>query len=87
MARRSPTTLRPLRPRSTLSKLRIPKQFKLPIVLTIRRGKGHKDRLIPLTPKTIDMLRAHWATHLLEAGVNLRQIQKYASSKEFMGKF
>lgn len=97
---------------STLRKLRIPKQFKLPSVLTIpevdqliatvrkpglrcffwtvyslglrlqeglhlqvsdidagrmlvhiRRGKGHKDRLIPLTPKTLDMLRAHWATH------------------------
>jgi len=169
----------------TLSKLRVPKQLKLPTVLTIpevdqlidairkpglkcffwtvyslglrlqealhlqvsdidagrmlvhvRRGKGHKDRLIPLTQKTLDMLRAHWvthrhplwlfpaegrnhrqaataqrpmssktvqdcivkvvdelgwakrgisthtlrhcyATHLLEAGVNLRQIQKY----------
>jgi site-specific recombinase XerD len=96
----------------TLSKLRVPKQFKLPTVLTIpevdqligavrkaalrcffwtvyslglrlqealylqvsdidagrmlvhvRRGKGHKDRLVPLTPKTLDMLRAHWATH------------------------
>jgi site-specific recombinase XerD len=169
----------------TLTKLRVPKQFKLPTVLTIpevdqlidairkpalkcffwtvyslglrleealhlqvsdidaarmlvhvRRGKGHKDRLIPLTPRTLDLLRAHWrthrhphwlfpaegrnhrqaataerpvakktvqdcigkvvdelgwakrgisthtlrhcyATHLLEAGVNLRQIQKY----------
>lgn len=169
----------------TLTKLRVPKEFKLPTVLTIpevdqlidsvrkpalkcffwtvyslglrleealylqvsdidagrmlvhvRRGKGHKDRLIPLTPKTLEMLRAHWkthrnplwlfpaegrnhrqgptaerpmakstvqdcikkvvdglgwakrevathtlrhcyATHLLEAGVNLRQIQKY----------
>jgi site-specific recombinase XerD len=96
----------------TLSKLRIPKQTKLPTVLTIpevdqlidtvrkpamkcffwtvyslglrlqealhlqisdvdagrmlvhvRRGKGHKDRLVPLTPKTLDMLRCHWATH------------------------
>ena len=96
----------------TLSKLRIPKQTKLPTVLTIpevdqlidvvrkpvmkcffwtvyslglrlqealhlqvsdidagrmlvhvRRGKGHKDRLVPLTPKTLDMLRSHWATH------------------------
>lgn len=169
----------------TLTKLRVPKEFKLPTVLTIpevdqlidsvrkpalkcffwtvyslglrleealylqvsdidagrmlvhvRRGKGHKDRLIPLIPKTLEMLRAHWkthrnplwlfpaegrnhrqrptaerpmakstvqdcikkvvddlgwakrgvathtlrhcyATHLLEAGVNLRQIQKY----------
>jgi integrase/recombinase XerD len=96
----------------TLTKLRVPKQFKLPTVLTIpevdqlidairkpalkcffwtvyslglrleealhlqvsdidagrmlvhvRRGKGHKDRLIPLTPKTLDLLRAHWRTH------------------------
>ena len=96
----------------TLSKLRIPKQTKLPTVLTIpevdqlidsvrkpamkcffwtvyslglrlqealhlqvsdidagrmlvhvRRGKGHKDRLIPLTPKTLAMMRCHWATH------------------------
>jgi len=106
------------------------------MLVHVRRGKGHKDRLIPLTQKTLDMLRAHWvthrhplwlfpaegrnhrqaataqrpmssktvqdcivkvvdelgwakrgisthtlrhcyATHLLEAGVNLRQIQKY----------
>lgn len=96
----------------TLQKLRVPKQLKLPTVLTIpevdqlidsicklalksffwvvyslglrlqealylqvsdidagrmlvhvRRGKGHKDRLIPLTPKTLHMLRVHWATH------------------------
>jgi integrase/recombinase XerD len=106
------------------------------MLVHVRRGKGHKDRLIPLTSKTLDLLRAHWsthrhplwlfpaegrnhkqlatatgpmalttvqdcikkvveqlgwakrgisthtlrhsyATHLLEAGVNLRQIQKY----------
>jgi integrase/recombinase XerD len=96
----------------TLAKLRVPKQVKLPTVLTVpevdqligairklalkcffwtvyslglrlqealhlqvsdidaarmlvhvRRGKGHKDRLIPLTDKTLQMLRAHWATH------------------------
>jgi site-specific recombinase XerD len=96
----------------TLTKLRVPKQVKLPTVLTVpevdqligsirklalkcffwtvyslglrlqealhlqvsdidagrmlvhvRRGKGHKDRLIPLTDKTLQMLRAHWATH------------------------
>jgi len=96
----------------TLTKLRIPKQIKLPTVLTIaevdqlidtvrkpamrcffwtvyslglrlqealhlqvsdidagrmlvhvRRGKGHKDRLVPLTPKAVAMMRCHWATH------------------------
>jgi len=96
----------------TLSKLRVPKQVKLPTVLTIpevdqlidairkpalkcffwtvyslglrlqealhlqvsdidagrmlvhvRRGKGHKDRLVPLVTKTLRMLRVHWATH------------------------
>ena len=176
----------------TLTKLRVPKQVKLPTVLTVpevdqlidtirkpalkcffwtvyslglrlqealhlqvsdidsgrmlvhvRRGKGHKDRLIPLTDKTLQMLRAHWlthrhpqwlfpcegrdhkqaatatqpmgqttvqdcikkvvdqlgwakrgisthtlrhcyATHLLEAGVNLRQIQKYMGHSSLM---
>ena len=96
----------------TLSKLRVPRQVKLPTVLTIpevdqlidairkpglkcffwtvyslglrlqealhlqvsdidagrmlvhvRRGKGHKDRLVPLVIKTLRMLRAHGATH------------------------
>jgi integrase len=96
----------------TLHKLRVPKQVKLPNVLTIaevrqllaairkpalrcffwtvyslglrlqealhlqvadidaqrllvhvRRGKGHKDRLVPLPPATLQLLRAHWSTH------------------------
>jgi integrase/recombinase XerD len=96
----------------TLQKLRIPRQLKLPTVLTIaevdqliaairkpalkcffwtvyslglrlqealhlqvsdidagrmlvhvRRGKGHKDRLVPLPLETLGLLRAHWATH------------------------
>lgn len=33
------------------------------MLVHVRRGKGHKDRLIPLTPKTLALLRAHWATH------------------------
>jgi len=113
------------------------------MLVHVRRGKGHKDRLIPLTDKTLQMLRAHWtthrhpqwlfpcegrdhkqaatatrpmglttvqgcikkvvdqlgwakrsisthtlrhcyATHLLEAGVNLRQIQKYMGHNSLM---
>jgi integrase/recombinase XerD len=97
---------------STLHKLRVPRQLKLPTVLTIpevdeligairkpalkcffwtvyslglrlqealhlqvsdidagrmlvhvRRGKGHKDRFVPLPPTTLQWLRAHWCTH------------------------
>ncbi len=97
---------------ATLTKLRVPKQLKLPTVLTVpevdqlihtirkpalncffwtvyslglrlqealylqvadidagrmlvhvRRGKGHKDRLIPLPPRTLELLRDHWRTH------------------------
>ncbi len=33
------------------------------MLVHVRRGKGHKDRLIPLTPKTLRLLRAQWATH------------------------
>ena len=33
------------------------------MLVHVRRGKGHKDRLVPLTPKTLAMLRFHWATH------------------------
>ena len=96
----------------TLQKLRIPRQLKLPTVLTIaevdqliaavrkpalkcffwtvyslglrlhealhlqvtdidagrmlvhvRRGKGHKDRFVPLPATTLQMLRTHWLTH------------------------
>ena len=113
------------------------------MLVHVRRGKGHKDRLVPLPPKTLQMLRAHWtthrhphwlfpcegrnhrqaataerpmaqttvqdcikkvvdelgwakrgvsthtlrhcyATHLLEAGVNLRQIQKYLGHSSLM---
>jgi site-specific recombinase XerD len=33
------------------------------MLVHIRRGKGHKDRLVPLTPQALDMMRHHWATH------------------------
>ena len=33
------------------------------MVVHVRRGKGHKDRLVPLTPYTLDLLRRTWATH------------------------
>lgn len=29
----------------------------------VRRGKGSKDRYIPLPPRTLTVLRQHWATH------------------------
>jgi site-specific recombinase XerD len=31
--------------------------------LHIRAGKGNKDRAIPLPPKTLTLLRAHWRLH------------------------
>jgi site-specific recombinase XerD len=31
--------------------------------LHIRGGKGNKDRAIPLPPRTLTLLRAHWVTH------------------------
>lgn len=33
------------------------------MLVHVRRGKEHKDRLVPLVSKTLDLLRAHWATH------------------------
>lgn len=31
--------------------------------LLIRSGKGNKDRAVPLPPKTLSLLRAHWRLH------------------------
>jgi integrase/recombinase XerD len=31
--------------------------------LHIRSGKGNKDRAVPLPPKTLTLLRAHWRLH------------------------
>ncbi len=33
------------------------------MVLTIRSGKGGKDRTVPLAQPTLEMLRQHWASH------------------------
>lgn len=33
------------------------------MLVHVRRGKGHKDRLVPLVPRTLDVLRRYWATH------------------------
>ena len=33
------------------------------MLVHVRRGKGHKDRLVPIVPRTLDVLRRHWATH------------------------
>ena len=32
-------------------------------LIHVHRGKGAKDRLVPLPPTTLCMLRQHWATH------------------------
>lgn len=39
------------------------------MLVHVRRGKGHKDRFVPITPKTLNMLRAHWATHRNQAWI------------------
>ncbi|CAG22743.1 tyrosine-type recombinase/integrase [Photobacterium profundum] len=41
----------------------------------IRDGKGGKDRLVPVPQRTLNALRAHWLTHLLEQGLDLRSLQ------------
>lgn len=33
------------------------------MLVHVRRGKGHKDRLVPLPPKTLGFLRQYWVRH------------------------
>ena len=33
------------------------------MLVHVRRGKGHKDRLIPLPPNTLQRMRQYWSTH------------------------
>lgn len=33
------------------------------MALHIRRGKGQKDRFVPLSPRVLDLLRAYWRDH------------------------
>lgn len=33
------------------------------MLVHVRRGKGHKDRLVPLTPKVRTLMRDYWTTH------------------------
>jgi site-specific recombinase XerD len=33
------------------------------MLVHVRRGKGHKDRLIPLSPKPLALMRQYWASH------------------------
>lgn len=33
------------------------------MLVHVRRGKGHKDRLVPLSPKPLALMRQYWASH------------------------
>lgn len=32
-------------------------------LIHVQRGKGHKDRMVPLAPKPLELMRQYWATH------------------------
>ncbi len=69
--------------------LQVPDIDSARMLVHVRRGKGAKDRFVPLPARTLTLLREYWvthrnpvwrhsyATHLREAGVNLRLIQQY----------
>ncbi len=33
------------------------------MLVHVRRGKGHKDRLVPLSPRPLALMRQYWASH------------------------
>jgi site-specific recombinase XerD len=77
---------------ATLLKLRVPRHKTLPDALSIdevHRGKGAKDRFIPLPARTLSVLREYWATHrnpqLLFPATG-RDHQQAATTTEPMGK-
>lgn len=44
-------------------RLRVPQIDRARMQLHIQAGKGNKDRYVPLPPRLLPILRAHWATH------------------------
>ena len=43
--------------------LQVPQIDSARLLLHIQRGKGSKDRYVPLPPRALTLLRAHWLTH------------------------
>ena len=52
---------------SELADLRVEDIDSQRMVIHVRRGKGKKDRFVPLSPKLLEALRAYWRTHRPEA--------------------
>jgi integrase/recombinase XerD len=45
---------------SELVRLRVTDIDSARMVVVVRQGKGHKDRLVPLSPRLLDELRSYW---------------------------
>ena len=43
--------------------IQVPQIDSARMLLHVRRGKGAKDRCVPLPQRTLDLLRQHWVTH------------------------